>query len=116
MCNRRMPTIDPRGETARRDAGCWNFGTRYGPIRTRGAGGHGVMPGAGTFLRRVDQSERAIFFFNFHPRGVGVLGRWDGSLSFFLGKCNNAATPCFPVCVRGVYPDRVNTMDIRGDV
>ena len=39
-----------------------------------GGRGHGVMPGAGTFLRRVDQSERAIFFFNFHPRGVGVLG------------------------------------------
>ena len=31
---------------------------RYGPIRTRGARGHGVMPGAGTFLHRVDQSER----------------------------------------------------------
>ena len=29
-----------------------------GPIRTRGARRHGVMPGAGTFLHRVDQSER----------------------------------------------------------
>ena len=27
--------------------------------------GCGVMPGAGTFLHRVDQSERAIFFLNF---------------------------------------------------
>ena len=36
----------------------FQFGTLYGPIRTRGARGHGVMPGAGTFLRRVDQSER----------------------------------------------------------
>ena len=40
--------IDPRGEIVP-----FQFGTRYGPIRTRGARGHGVMPGAGTFLHRL---------------------------------------------------------------
>ena len=90
---------------------------RYGPIRTRGARGHGVMPGAGTFLHRVDQSERAIIFFNFHPRGVGVSRAWDeaGTAHFFFLWQVQQRTPC-PVCVRGVNPDRVNYMDTQGDV
>ena len=53
-CVTGMPTITPGVKSGVP----FQFGTRYGPIRTRGTRRHGVMPGAGTFLHRVDQSER----------------------------------------------------------
>ena len=74
------------------------------------------MPGAGTFLHRFDQSERAIVFLIFTPGALAFheLGTRLGRLIFFLWQVQQR-TPC-PVCVRGVNPDRVNYMDTQGDV
>ena len=75
---------------------------RYGPIRTRGARGHGVMPGAGTFLHRFDQSERAIVFLIFTP---GALAFWDAGTAHFLFSLASATTQprhVFP-CVSVVF-------------